>query len=317
MLLRSSRAALIGSTAAAVLVGIARLRLATSRVHASGSADAATIAPAERDAIADALVAAREDAKRRLDALPAAGEAHMHTQADAYAVQDAVIERMLRRGHKLAGWKIGATAAAAQQRMHIDAPFAGPMFAAHVLQSPARIAVRDTSMRVPEPEFAFVMAADLAPRAAPYTPAEVARAVARVAGAIEFVDRRVPMPGAPERLVLYAIADAGFAHRFVPHARLSLGAEHATRLAERAAELHVNGALVDRATGAAVLGDPLLALTWLANHLSRRAITLRAGDWVSSGLITKVHVASPGESVVADFGADLGSVQVDVVAEAD
>lgn len=38
-----------------------------------------------------------------------------------------------------------------------------------------------------------------------------------------------------------------------------------------------------RGTGAEVLGDPLNALTFLANFLSRQGITLKRGEIVSTG----------------------------------
>ena len=54
--------------------------------------------------------------------------------------------------------------------------------------------------------------------------------------------------------------------------------------------------------GANVLGDPRLALTWLANELSRTGVGMKAGQMVSTGTLTGMLAPKPGETYVADFG---------------
>ncbi len=50
-------------------------------------------------------------------------------------------------------------------------------------------------------------------------------------------------------------------------------------------------------------------MTWLANHLSKRGIGLKAGDIVTTGTcITPLPIA-PGDRVIAEF-AGLGQVTV-------
>jgi len=61
--------------------------------------------------------------------------------------------------------------------------------------------------------------------------------------------------------------------------------------------------------GRAVLGDPRIALTWLANELSSLDIGLRAGDWASCGTCMVPLQILPGDRVTADFGA-FGSIEI-------
>jgi 2-keto-4-pentenoate hydratase len=68
-----------------------------------------------------------------------------------------------------------------------------------------------------------------------------------------------------------------------------------------------NGSLVAEGKGANALGDPRLALTWLANHLARRNTPLEAGHVITTGTCLKPVDIGPGDSIVADFGA-LGTV---------
>jgi len=62
-----------------------------------------------------------------------------------------------------------------------------------------------------------------------------------------------------------------------------------------------------------VLGDPLLALTWLANELSGLGLTLKKGEVVTTGTCVPPIPIAPGDTVVADFGA-LGTVSARIVA---
>jgi 2-keto-4-pentenoate hydratase len=55
--------------------------------------------------------------------------------------------------------------------------------------------------------------------------------------------------------------------------------------------------------GANVLGDPRIALTWIANELSRHGVTLAAGQIVTTGTCVVPLEILPGDEVVADFGA--------------
>ena len=61
-------------------------------------------------------------------------------------------------------------------------------------------------------------------------------------------------------------------------------------------------------SGANVLGDPRLALTWLANELIEHGMALRAGDTVITGTCVVPVVIQEGDAIEADFGV-LGRIQ--------
>ena len=50
-------------------------------------------------------------------------------------------------------------------------------------------------------------------------------------------------------------------------------------LAAHRVRAFLNGAAAGEGIGGNVLGGPLIALTWLANELSRHGLTLKAGRW--------------------------------------
>ena len=61
--------------------------------------------------------------------------------------------------------------------------------------------------------------------------------------------------------------------------------------------------------GKNVLGDPRIALTWLANELRQLGVTLRAGEVVTTGTCHPPLPIASGDVVEADFGS-IGKVSV-------
>ena len=158
-------------------------------------------------------------------------------------------------------------------------------------------------MRVAEAEFAFEMARDLAPRGKDYSMAEVCDAVAAMNLAIEIPDARYEVfdtIGAPS-----ICADCAF------HAWFMRGREVAdwrgVDLPNQPVKAWKKDAVIAEGSGANALGDPRIALTWLANHLNSRGLGLKGGEIVTTGTCVKPVAIGAGDTVVMDFGA-LGKV---------
>ena len=83
----------------------------------------------------------------------------------------------------------------------------------------------------------------------------------------------------------------------------------AVDLAEHRVVATVAGKSECEGKGANVLGDPRLALTWLANELSGLGITFKAGQVATTGTCMVPVAVGPGDRVTADF-AVLGRVEV-------
>jgi 2-keto-4-pentenoate hydratase len=238
---------------------------------------------------------------RRMAALPP--ELRPMTRQEGYAVQ----ARLEARSAKpLFGWKIAATSKAGQAHIGVDGPLAGRLLAERAIADGGEAALGTTLMRVAEPEFAFRMGRDLPPRERPYEVDEVLAAVGSLHPAIEIPDSRYEdfaKVGAAQ-----LIADDACAHLFV----LGPPAPEAWRqldLAAHKATGRVVGRFEREGSGANVLDDPRLALTWLANELSRNGLTLRAGQVATTGTCVQPLEVEPGDQAIADFGA-LGRVSV-------
>ena len=91
-------------------------------------------------------------------------ELRPHTRAEGFVIQS-LLEK--RSQSPLWGWKIAATSAAGQAHIGVDAPLAGRLLADMVLDPGATCSLASNRMCVAEPEFAFRIGKDLAPRQTP------------------------------------------------------------------------------------------------------------------------------------------------------
>ena len=226
--------------------------------------------------------------------------------AAGYAVQDAVVDRLLKKyGGRAVGYKVACTNKLAQELLGTDTPFYGRLLSPFVYQSPARVNARDFSMRLIEAEFSFQLAADLPPEDAPYGRESVVEAVAALLPSLELVDTRytawteVPIP--------CLISDNGCNGGWI-RGKATEAWRHID-LAAHEVRLRVDGVEKLSGSGAAVLGHPLNSLVWLANTLCEQGSHLKAGDLVSTGVCTDIYLAEPGDHIVADFGT-LGTAEV-------
>lgn len=224
------------------------------------------------------------------------------SRAEGYAIQ-AVLERQSLGS--LFGWKIAATSEAGQKHINVAGPLAGRIMSDMLIADGGTASMKGNEMAVGEPEFAFRMARDLPPRATPYTVDEMLAAVDSLHPAIEIPDSRfADFVGAGEAQL---IADNACGHLFVLGAATSADWRAMDLVAERP-QITLRG---ERYVGHGknVLGDPRIALAWLANELSGLGINLRAGEVVTTGTCHPPLPITSGDHLVADFGV-LGSVSV-------
>jgi 2-keto-4-pentenoate hydratase len=221
---------------------------------------------------------------------------------EAYAIQSE-IEKYSARG--LFGWKIAATSEAGQKHINVDGPMAGRILAETVIADGGTASMAGNEMRVAEPEFAFRMRIDLPARATPYTVQQVLDAVDTLHPAIEIPDSRFAdfvSAGAAQ-----IIADNACAHLFVLGP--PTGADWRSRdLVEERPVITMRGQQFV-GHGRNVLGDPRVALTWLANELRQLGVTLKAGQIVTTGTCHPPLPIQSGDFCAADFGV-LGKVSV-------
>ena len=223
-------------------------------------------------------------------------------RTEAYAIQAAIEEFS---SEPLFGWKIAATSEAGQRHINVDGPMAGRILAETVIADDGTASMAGNDMHVAEPEFAFRMRVDLPPRAAPYTVQEVLDAVDTLHPAIEIPDSRFAdfvSAGAAQ-----IVADNACAHLFVLGSAATADWRSMDLVEERPVTTLRGQQFVGH--GKNVLGDPRVALTWLANELRQLGVTLKAGRIVTTGTCHPPLPIQSGDFCAVDFGS-LGKVSV-------
>lgn len=237
--------------------------------------------------------------RTRIEQLPS--DCRPADRAAGYSAQKQVVTCS---GKSVVGWKIAATSAAGQKHIGVDGPIAGPLLASRVLANNATVPLDGNIMMVAEAEFAFTFARALPARENPYTQEEVLDAVATLHPAIEVPDSRYndfAKVGAPQ-----LIADTACADWFVLGAPAT--AEWRSRdLVAHQVTAYRNEEKAAAGSGANVLGDPRIALTWLVNELRTYADGIAAGQFVTTGTCVVPVPIQRGDTFRADFG-EFGTV---------
>lgn len=213
----------------------------------------------------------------------------------AYAIQDATLAVI----GPIGGWKVGASQPGAE-------PTCAPLPAQCLL--PAGVAFSGPAWRLRgvEAEVAFLLGADLPPRAVPYTMEEVAAAIVSVMPVIEVVETRLSdwFDAAPSAL----LAD------LLSHGALVMGQCQPfdpkwLDLRQTEVVLHFNDQVVAHTIGGHPSPDIGALLVWLANHCMKRNGGLKRGQILTTGSCTGMLFASADMRVNADI-AGLASLSL-------
>jgi len=221
--------------------------------------------------------------------------------AGAYGVQAALVRLTAagRLGHPW-GWKIALASPAAQRWHGVAEPVSGRMFRGGILQSPARLPASRYRPCLIEPEIAFTLGRALPPRTRTYGLDEVRAAVATLHPAMEIAASAYGEERWYDAPLPAMVADN------VSHAGLILGEGRrdfdSGELGSLRVEVWVDGRRHGIGSGGNALGNPLAALTWLANDLSRRGQGLGPGEVVTTGLLTPFVKLMPGQRAEAFYG---------------
>lgn len=231
--------------------------------------------------------------------------------AEANAVGDATAEIL---NEPLGGWKISFLYKPRQE------PWLTPLFASRILDAgngaTVDIPVALTPSLCIEPEIAFRVRRDLAPRDRPYRAQEVAEAVV-ACPSFEVVDTRYDTARRSIRQMIDGgqrgdgglsifelFADHQTSGAFVPGPGRDDWWEFDFR--EVRVTMAADGAEIVSSVGGHAFGDPFLPLVVLANIMRRRD-GLKTGQLLATGSFTGFFPVAAGQRITADF-AGFGTV---------
>jgi 2-keto-4-pentenoate hydratase len=222
--------------------------------------------------------------------------------AAAYAVQQQLTALRIAGGANVVGRKIGLTSAAVQAQLGVDQPDFGVLFDDMAYADGDTIPFDQVLQPRVEAEVAFLLRADLE---------SGDLSVTQVRGAVEYAVAALEICGSRVRNwdISFGdtVADNASAGAFV------LGNQPRTLDAfdpsTVSMTMTVTGQDLSTGSGSACLGDPLLALRWLARQARDLGAPLRAGQIILSGALGPMRSVAPGAEATATISG-LGDVSV-------
>ncbi|MCU1621764.1 MAG: 2-keto-4-pentenoate hydratase [Frankiales bacterium] len=221
---------------------------------------------------------------------------------DSYEIQLLNIRRRLAAGATVYGHKVGLSSKAMQEMMGVDEPDYGHLLSDMVYSEDAPIPTQSFLLPRVEVEVGFVLGDDLPGEGC--TALDVLRCTDFIAPAIELIDSRI----ADWKIGLFdTISDNASSCGVILGKERVKPSEIDVKAID--ATLDINGNRVAEGTSGAVLGDPTIAVAWLANKVASFGVRLEKGHVVLPGSCTRAYDVKPGDDVVATFKG-LGSVSL-------
>ena len=217
------------------------------------------------------------------------------TIENAYNIQQRMIERRVQAGERIIGKKIGVTSFAVMNMLGVYQPDFGYMLDGMLYNEGESIDMAKLIQPKAEGEIAFILKKDLLGPG--ITNAQVLAATECVMPCFEIVDSRIRDW---KIKIQDTVADNASCGVFV------LGDQavdpRKLDLALCGMVLEKNGEIITTGSGAAALGSPVNAITWLANTMGALGIPLKAGEVILSGALAAMLPAKAGDNFRVSIG---------------
>jgi 2-keto-4-pentenoate hydratase len=227
----------------------------------------------------------------------------------AYEIQKCMLEYVEKDGRHPAGHKIGLTSKAMRELVNINEPDYGRIYFEDCYCSNSEIKCSDFIYPRIEAEILFKLKSDL--NKPNITFEDVVEAVEYFVPAFEIIDNRYHIEG---QLISDSIADNAANGAYVVGDKPCYieNMDYARNISYQGIILEKNGYQIDTSTCAAVMGNPINAVCWLANKMYEKNDPLLKGELVLSGSIIAAVEVKKGDYFRCDYG-QFGSVDVHFV----
>ena len=222
---------------------------------------------------------------------------HLFTERNieaAYAIQNMNTQLKLTQGHKIIGKKIGLTSFAVQEQLGVREPDFGMLFDDMLFENNAEIPSELLMQAKAEAEWAFVLKEDLNRRNLGLN--DIKDAIDYAVVAIEIVGSRIENW---DINIMDTVADNASASHFVignNHIALEdIDLEHCNM------QLFKNGELASHGSGKACMGNPLVAVKWLAEKMVELQQPLKKGELILSGALGPMVNIAKGDLLKASI----------------
>ncbi|TSD87166.1 hypothetical protein FFK22_019145 [Mycobacterium sp. KBS0706] len=218
--------------------------------------------------------------------------------ATAACVQKTLVQDLARDLGQPVGYKVGLTGKAMQERLGVSHPVSGVLLQRMLSEAGSPVPASYAARPLVEADLIAVVG-DAGVNQAK-TPAEVLAHLSALRPFIELADLALP---ADEKPTAASIAAVNVGARLgVPGQPIAIEPGLAEKLATMKVSLvDGSGKVLAEAPGAAILGNPLNAVIWLAQDLASRGEALQPGQLVSLGSFGPPAQPVPGGAVTVRY----------------
>jgi len=215
---------------------------------------------------------------------------------EAYRIQDEAIAGW---GRPVVGWKVGRVLPPHSDRFGTDR-LAGPIFStveAHHGEAPA-LPVFANGFAAGEAEYLLRIGSTPPVGKLSYSLGEAAELIDAVHVGIEIASS--PLRTINELGPVAVVSDFGNNNGLLVGAAISDW--RTSNFEDWPVATLIDGVEAGRGSASAFPDGAIGSARFLFEHMARRGIALKPGQWISSGAVTGVHDARPGQKVEARFG---------------
>lgn len=226
------------------------------------------------------------------------------TIEDAYKIQEEVFNIKTQRGERIIGKKIGLTSEGIRKQIGVFEPDFSFITDKNYLHPYENLILSDMINPKLEPELAFLINKDLKEKV--ITNWDVMSAIEGVLPAFEVVDTRYRNY---DFTIVDTISDSASYGRIIVGNKMTNIQN--LEMEEIALSVFKDGKLIKSASSSEVMGNPINAVTWLANKMVQLGNFIKKGDIILSGSFTPVLDIEAGETYEAVF-SNVGSVKIKI-----
>jgi len=221
---------------------------------------------------------------------------------DAYAIQQASIDKRIERGEKLIGFKLGFTSKAKMEQMGVDEIIFGRLTDAMQIKNEGNLNLQNYIHPRVEPEIAFLLSKDIEGE---IELSEVNTYIDKVGIALEIIDSRFEnFKFSLEDVVADNCSSTGFV--------IADWLPNDTFINNVGISLNIDGAAQQNGNTNAILGNPLESLVEVSKMAKKYNAQLTKGSIILAGAATSAVFLKSKNNVEASFEG-LGSVKFNVL----
>jgi len=220
---------------------------------------------------------------------------------DAYQIQLLTVEMAKKDGRKVVGKKIGLTSKAMQEQFGIDTPDYGHVYDNMMYDQHEKQDINVFYKPKIETEIAFILKEDI--QGPGVTLSDVIMATEGVMPCFEIIDSRITNWNIE---IVDSISDNASAAGVILGDRMYSLSE--VSINNMGMVLYKNGERIYTASSAAVMGNPAMAVVWLANKLGEYGVGLKKGEIILSGSLAPAYDFKENDYFIAEFDG-IGKVQ--------